>query len=229
MTKPCIACGEPIQPNATICKECSSDQSRWRIELKYWAGVAGIITLVASGIAFTANLGSQLLRRWLGHEIAVANFDSFGKTVVWNLTGKPVYLKTIRVVSAAPKNDLVWDVYQSIRANSSIDIELAKVAERTWRPPQQGMFGKSAAAYAELEEGDFDRLKKNEMRDQYVPAFLSSDGETYAQVNRFLGAKFRSFPCTATIDYVALENSLASSQNVPCVGVFRQRSVVANQ
>jgi hypothetical protein len=43
-TKACIACREPILPDATLCIYCKSDQSPWRNELRYWAAVAGIFS-----------------------------------------------------------------------------------------------------------------------------------------------------------------------------------------
>ena len=63
----CIACREPIEKGATVCKVCKSDQANWRNELKYWAGVVGVLTLIASGIAFTTNVGFQAWQRIFGH------------------------------------------------------------------------------------------------------------------------------------------------------------------
>src|SRR5262245_24997156 len=113
----CIACLKAIPLGARICTNCDSFQADWRNEVKYWAGVAGIITLIASGLVFTADLGSRLWRRIFGYEIAVTNMDPFGKTVVWNLTSSAIHLRTVAINSAMPKTDLVWEVHQSIPAN----------------------------------------------------------------------------------------------------------------
>ncbi len=219
----CIACRSPILEGATLCKECKSDQSRWRNELKYWAGVAGILTLVASGVAFTASLGFQLWQRLFGHEVAVTNIDPFGQTIIWNLTGDPIDIKTISIVSTAPKNNLVWEVHKTIAANARDEISLLELAAKSWYDLPGEMFGKAPAAYAKVDAAGFEQLKQNMSTDKYVPTFLMPDSASYAQLKKELGAQFQSFDCTISVDFKRLLDSSSSSFVLPCKGVFRYR------
>ena len=219
----CVACREPILRGAAVCKICKSDQAKWRNELKYWAGVAGILTLVASGIAFTTSLGFQLWQRVFGHEVTITNIDPFGQTVVWNLTGNPIEIKTISIVSVTPRNNLVWEVHKTIQANTKDEISLLEVAGKSWYDLPGEMFGKAPAGYAKVELADFEQLKQNMLTDKYVPTFLMPESASYAQLKKELGAGFQSFYCTISVGFTRLLDGSSSSFELPCKGVFRYR------
>lgn len=221
----CIACKEPILKGATLCKLCKSDQSNWRNELKFWAGVAGIFTLVASGLVFTANLGFQLWQRAFGHEIAVTNVDPFGKTIAWNLSANPIYLKTVSIRSMAPKNDLVWEVHKTIAANSSIEFQLMDVAKASWYGLPGELFGVAPAEYAKVDQTTFAQLKQQMLTGKYVPTFLMPDSESFTQLKRVMGDQFRTFDCNISIEFVRLWDGSSSSISVPCNGAFRFRAL----
>jgi hypothetical protein len=51
-TKPCAYCGSPMSIKASLCPVCRSYQSAWRTAIIYVAGIAGLISLVASAGAF---------------------------------------------------------------------------------------------------------------------------------------------------------------------------------
>jgi RNA polymerase subunit RPABC4/transcription elongation factor Spt4 len=223
-TKRCIACKEPIPEDATLCKVCKSDQSNWRNELKYWGGVAGIIALVASGIAFTTSLAYQTLQRVFGTEIAVAEIDPFGKTVVWNLTDAPIYVKTIRVRSSEPKVDVVWDIDKTVAARSDSPIELMKIAADTMHGTIGDIYGKPPGNYAQLDDATLQSLKKNEKTDKFVATFLVRDGVTATQLKRNYKEQFRTFDCSITIDFMRLRGGSSSAVDLPCIGTFRSRT-----
>lgn len=222
-TQSCIACREPILSGATVCKTCKSDQAQWRNELKYWAGVVGVFTLVASGVAFTASVGFQAWQRLFGHEITVTNVDPFGQTVVWNLTPNPIEIKTISITSAAPKNNLVWEVHKTIAANAKDEISLLDVAAKSWYDLPGDMFGKAPAAYAKVSPADFESLRKNMFTDKYVPTFLMPESASFAQLKKELGSGFQNFDCTISVAYSRLLDGSSSSASLPCKGVFRLR------
>jgi predicted nucleic acid-binding Zn ribbon protein len=221
--KRCIACGEPIFKDASLCKECSSNQKKWRNELKYWAAVAGVLTLVASGAAFTGSLGFQLWQRLFGTELAVSEIDPFGKTVVWNLTGDPIYLKTISVRSSAPVTDLTWDVDKTIAARTDIPVTLMQIAGEIMHGTVGDMYGKAPGNYARLDSQTFARLKNNELIDKFVPTFLLPDGGTVTQLRRNYKEEFQTFPCDISISFMRLRGGSSSSITVPCTGTFRTR------
>jgi hypothetical protein len=222
-TQSCVACREQILKDATVCKTCKSDQARWRNELRYWAGVAGILTLVASGIAFTASVGFQLWQRLFGHEVTVTNIDPFGETVIWNLTGNPIEIKTISIFSAAPKTDLVWEVHKTIPANAKDQVSLLDVASKSWYDLPGEMFGKAPAGYAKVEPAEFEQLRQSMFTDKYVPTFLMPESASYAQLKKELGTGFQSFDCTISIGFTRLLDGTSSSIGLPCKGVFRYR------
>lgn len=222
-TQKCVACRESILTGATVCKVCKSDQAQWRNELKYWAGVVGVFTLVASGVAFTASVGFQLWQRLFGHEITLTNVDPFGQTVVWNLTPNPIEVKTISITSSAPSNNLVWEVHKTIAANSKDEISLLDVAAKSWYDLPGEMFGKAPAGYAKVSSADFEALKKNTSTEKYVPTFLMPESASYAQLKKELGTNFQSFDCNISVGYTRLLDGTSSSATLPCKGVFRLR------
>jgi hypothetical protein len=223
-TKRCVACKEPIPDDATLCKVCKSDQSRWRNELKYWGGVAGVITLVASGIAFTTGLAYQAWQRLFGTEIAAAEIDPFGKTVLWNLTDDPIYLKTIDVRSSEPKVDVVWDIYQTVAARSDAPIELMKIASDTMHGTIGERYGRPSGNYAHLDDATLQSLKKNEKTDTFVATFLVRDGVTATQLRRNYKEQFRTFDCSITVNFMRLRGGSSSAVDLPCIGTFRLRT-----
>ena len=220
----CIACLKEIPRGAHVCTHCHNYQSDWRNEIRYWAGVAGIITLIASGLVFTADLGSKLWRRLFGHEIAVTNIDPFGKTLVWNLTGSAVHLRTVGIQSTSPKIDLIWEVHQTVPASGNAEIELMAIAQRSWYGPPNEMYGKAPAEYAHLTSALFDELKRNLHTDKYVPTFLMPNSESFAQLKRFLKNKYFTFDCTTSFKFVRLSDGSAGEASAPCQGSFRHRA-----
>lgn len=221
--KKCVACAEPISPEASLCKHCKSDQARWRNELKFWAGVTGVITLIASGLVFTANLGFDLWQRATGREIAITNLDPFGETVAWNLSSRPIVLTTVTIVSTAPENRLVWEVHDSIAANGRLPIDLMKIAGKSWHGPLE-KFGKMPGEYAQVEPAVFEDLKKNRLTDKYIPTYFMPNSATYAQSRQALGDKLQTFDCTISIGFIRLWDGSTSSIDVPCKAAFRFRA-----
>jgi hypothetical protein len=229
ITKACIACRQPILKDATLCTFCKSEQSQWRNELRYWAGVAGIFTLIASGLAFTTNFGFQIWQRMFGHELAITNMDPFGKTVVLNLTAKPIYIRTVNISSRYPKDDLVWEVHQIIPANKELNIDLMAIAEKNWYGFPAQIFGQPPAEYAQLDQSTFEDVEHNRLTDRYVPTFLMPASESYTQLKRVLRDRLRTFECSASVTFERLSDGSDSLINVPCQGAFRFRSAKAGQ
>jgi len=51
-TKPCVYCGSSMSAGARLCPVCRSYQSAWRTTVIYVAGIASLISLVASAVTF---------------------------------------------------------------------------------------------------------------------------------------------------------------------------------
>jgi hypothetical protein len=164
-----------------------------------------------------------LWQRLFGHEITVTNVDPFGETVVWNLTGNPIEVETVSIVSAAPKDNLVWEVHKTIPANAEEQISLLEVAAKSWYGSYGEMFGKAPAGFAKLDPATFEQLKQNMFRDKYVPTYLMPESASYAQLKKELGAGFQSFDCIISVGFTRLLDGSSSSFKLPCKGVFRYR------
>jgi hypothetical protein len=179
---------------------------------------------VASGIAFTTGLVYQAWQRLLGTEIAAAEIDPFGKTIVWNLTNDPIYLKTISVRSTEPKIDVIWDIYKTVAARSDSSIELMKIAADTMHGTNGEIYGKQPGNYAHLDDATLQSLKKNEGTDKFVPTFLVRDGIIVTQLRRNYKEQFRTFDCSITVDFMRLRGGSSSAVDLPCIGTFRLRT-----
>jgi predicted nucleic acid-binding Zn ribbon protein len=230
-TKACIVCGEPIPRSAKLCTHCKSNQAAWRNEVQYWAGVAGLFTVIATGLTFTTNIALQLWQRIFGQEISIANLDPFGRTVAWNVTQSPISVRLIKIISEAPKYDLVWDVFQLVEPNKELlvgpkresPLELQGIA-KSWQGLLRDMFGREPGPYALLDANTLVEVKKNWHTDKYVPTFLMPDSETYEEARRFLKTELQTFECKATVTFQRMADGSSGSVEVPCKGTFRFRS-----
>src|SRR5262245_54019590 len=83
-TKPCIACGTAIAQNLTVCPTCKEYQSRWRNELKYWAAMAGLITLIGSGLVWTGGYVKAAYDYFLPPDPIVLELDTFQDLTIVN-------------------------------------------------------------------------------------------------------------------------------------------------
>jgi hypothetical protein len=185
--------------------------------------MAGIITIITTGLTFSANLALQMLQRVVGHEVSVANLDPFGRTVVWNVTQSPVSIHLVKITSAAPRNDLEWDVFQTVEPNKELTLQLQQIAESSWHGLLGEMFGQKPGAYVKLDEITFEEVKKSWHTDKYVPTFLMADSEEFARAKRFLKTELQTFDCNATVTFRRLADGSSSSVDVPCKGTFRFR------
>jgi hypothetical protein len=208
---------------ASLCSDCKSYQRIWRNELKYWAGIVGIFALVGSGVAFSFDVGSRLWQRFFGLELAISNLDSFGATIIWNFTDKPIQLRILEIKSSAPRENLAWDVYSTISANSSVKIYLREIANKSWHGVPAEVFGSPPGEYASISREEFDDLLRNRHTDRYVPAFLAPDSEDAVQLKEELGNKFHIFNCDLKLKFLRLWDGSAGEIKVPCIGSFRMR------
>jgi hypothetical protein len=76
-TRPCAYCGSPISIKAKLCPVCRSYQSGWRAGIIYIAGIAGLVSLVASAGAFVIGKLPELRKDlfWTD-QVKVLEFES---------------------------------------------------------------------------------------------------------------------------------------------------------
>jgi hypothetical protein len=110
----CTACGTEIFQDATVCFNCKTSQQPWREELRYWGGLTGLATLILSGLAFSAAFLLAAFRFLFLPDIAVSELDTQGDSVLWNQSGRKIWVDTFRATSDKPYFDLEVQIHQAI-------------------------------------------------------------------------------------------------------------------
>jgi hypothetical protein len=228
----CIACKQPIEVGATLCPKCASYQRRWRNEIKYWSGIAGLVTLIATGLAFAGNNALLLYDRLFPPDLVVSEFNSFGKVALWNGSKQNAWLTHLQVHSEKPFFEVEWPLYTMIKANSPFVRDMVKESAESILGSNKEIFGVQPGDYAV--EPDETTIKNFERSDtdiakRFVPAFLSKNGTDFRQIEENYAKKY-SFGCTASLEYVYTSSiSVFTSRNLskvlafPCVGMIRKR------
>jgi hypothetical protein len=224
--KSCRACGKEIAATAYICPECNEYQKPWRNELKYWAGIASLIVLMSSGIAFSSGLLKQANDYVRPNALVVSELDTFGNASFVNMSGQNVWIRDLRVKSSNPTHDLRWDVNQVLAPQKLHTIRLVELSQVQFRGTSRALFGSPQGDYAiGLSEsqiadiaGDIDTAQA-----KYVTSYLLAGGPEHQQVDEFLRGKTATFPCNATVTYMYLESQRLRVVPIPCIGVVKQR------
>jgi hypothetical protein len=83
-TKPCIYCGSSIPLSAKLCSVCKSYQSKLRNNLVYFAGIAGLISLLGSAFVYIVSELPNLRKVIAWHD--QVKIGSFGATDTRNFS-----------------------------------------------------------------------------------------------------------------------------------------------
>jgi hypothetical protein len=121
----------------------------------------------------------------------------------------------VTIVSAAPENRLVWEVYDLAPPNGRLPIDLMEIAHKSWHGPL-AKFGATPGEYAPIEADVFEDLKKSRLIDKYIPTYFMPDSASYAQSRQVMGDKFRVFDCTISVAFTRLWDGSTSSIDLPC-------------
>jgi hypothetical protein len=119
---PCRECGMQVLPDARVCGYCESYQARWRNELRYFANIAGIFTVIGTAIFFSISLAPTLDQAlfWTD-EIAVLRVDGGNMTLANAGDGK-VFI--YEVIFRVPGDDpLVHAVNDTLSPGTILQIE----------------------------------------------------------------------------------------------------------
>jgi hypothetical protein len=228
----CIACKQPIERGATLCQKCSSYQTKWRNEIKYWSGIAGLLTLIATGIAFAGNNVLLLYDRLSPPDLLVSEFNSFGKTALWNGSRQNVWVTHLQVKSNKPYFDVEWPIYTTIKSNTPLVQDMIDESAKSIFGSNREIFAKRPGDYAVQPDKDLISMiegNNNDVMKQFVPAFLDADGTDYRQIEQNHPTRYE-FSCVADLEYIYTSSiSIFGSRNsaknlsIPCVGMMRHR------
>lgn len=88
-TVSCRECGMEILPSARVCGYCECYQTRWRNELRYFANIVGVFTLIGTAVFFSITLAPSLrLALFWTDEVAVLRVDGGNLTLANSGDGK---------------------------------------------------------------------------------------------------------------------------------------------
>jgi hypothetical protein len=224
-TKRCRACGAEIAAAAYICPGCKEYQRPWRSELRFWAGIASLITLIASGLAFSFASMKLVKEYFYPSALLVAEMNSFGGLSFANMSGQNVWIKHVHVTSKNPTHDLVWDLAHILKPQELYTIDLVQLSNSQFRGLTREMFGFPQATYAtRLTKDQLAAIKgnMNKAQQEFVTAYLLQDGPEHKQVKTFLGDLATAVECTAEVSYMYFGSDRVLT--VPCIGVIKQRA-----
>ena len=226
-TKPCSSCGVAIAATAKVCHNCKSSQQPWREELKYWGGLTGLATLIVSGIAFSATFILAAFRLLFLPDIAVTEIDGQGDSVIWNQSGRKIWVETFNAKSDKPFFDLKLQVHQAItEVETPHSFSFSQLAGCQWQGQNGDLFdGRGVGDYVvNLPSDQFEaRINQPQIDPRYLPVILFKEGSEYKQL---AAAKIgiSEVPFTCSFSYTRLDTGSKHERPVACVGVLKDHT-----
>ena len=125
--KNCIACGGEMNSGASLCQSCGSSQSFWRNELRYWAAVAGVFSIVAATIGYSINAGPEIRKTLFWNDsINILRFsesDNETALAIVNTGDGPVWIDKLSY-QAGGSLETFMDVAKTIEVNGVLNENL---------------------------------------------------------------------------------------------------------
>jgi hypothetical protein len=216
-----------IAATAKVCHNCKSSQQPWREELRYWGGLTGLATLIISGIAFSATFVLAAFRLFFLPDIAVTEIDSQGDSVIWNQSGRKIWVETFNARSAKPFFDLELQIHQAItEVETPHSFSFSQLAGCQWQGQNGDLFdGRGVGDYVvNLPKDQFEaRINQPQIDPHYLPVILFKEGSEYRQLaDAKIGIS--EVPFTCSFSYTRLDTGSKQEQTVPCVGVLKDHT-----
>jgi hypothetical protein len=99
--KSCSYCGSQIPAGATVCSVCKYHQNRWRNNLLFAAGLAGLVGLFGSALTFTIGTSLQLYKslKWTDRAtvLKLRSVGLFTELVIANSGDGPIFITDVDV------------------------------------------------------------------------------------------------------------------------------------
>lgn len=224
MPRRCEVCAKEIPAGASICSECGYFQKPWRNELKYWSGITGLVTVIATAIVFTWTASLELYAKLFKPDMAISEIDTHGRSAVWNLTRSDLWITTLRFRSERPRYDLQWSVYKVVEANKQLQFEILGLTKVNWHGDVSWMYSAAASDNfaPDLADDEWQAILRNELSDKYVVNFMYSNGAQFLQLNQYFGNRLRNVSCTGELNYLTSADGSSKMQSFPCVGIVRR-------
>lgn len=227
----CIYCKKNIAIGATLCSECGSIQRPWKNELKYWSGVIGFFTVLASGAIFMLNFGTKTINHLLIPKIIVTDIDSISKSTLWNSSENRVFINGIEVSTTDDDNkasttgndnvELYWNISSFVEPGKTLDFYLSDLSKKQMQGRLRTLYSTDCIDNHVnwCDKQDFNSLRKSgEFKYEYMINFLYKNGQTY----KFLSGKERSslchIPCKMKLIFT-INTGSEITMKIPCVGI----------
>ncbi len=125
--KRCIACRSPLEIDATICPVCKSQQAAWRNTATFFAGLVGLLALLASAATYVVTSVAEFRKEvsWKD-DIAVVHFASNGNTLIANIGSGEVFVTLIEVYFGNSSRHFVIDTHVPQQKLVSVDTRTNK-------------------------------------------------------------------------------------------------------
>lgn len=212
--KECIACGEEIPLQATICNHCKSYQTAWKNQLSYFASLIGVLSIVAGAISFVISSIPSIRQvvAWQD-EVKILTFSSIKPISIVNAGDGEVYVTHINIQGTRPSGSSYSDTE---RINQFIEPGKLVTVERELK-----IDGYTVATSTNPEEIQ-DLLNKAKLissKDACVMmVFTVQEDPGFDTFKSFLGEKMITFEVEAFIRFYSIKKQVYVDQEIPMIG-----------
>lgn len=221
---PCRYCGENMANGASLCKTCNSYQRPWRNDLRYWSGIAGLITLIVSGLTFSLELSTNLYDRLFGADLAVSDFKTSNVARLWNTATVDIWVTGVRFDSSGPTYSVSEPTSLMIENSKVGEIDLHSLFLKAFKGKLRDQLARAGDYATDLTIGERSRISEDLLpeKDLVAPDFILRDGPEHRHLKEIHKADLFGFPCTFVITYRRADDSADRAFDVPCFGTLRR-------
>jgi ribosomal protein L40E len=210
----CIACGAAVPSDVELCRHCGSYQSRWKNTLRYWATVAGLLTLAASLLIYTITT-LPVIRKMLAwkDDVDVLAFESSRRITLINSGDGDILVTHVVLSAEAPRFSSAESVEQLLPPKA-VHSENVKRKE-----------GKIAWVSC-IDDDAWLRIlgrAKPQADACFTIAVHYIKDAAYLGIREMLGEDLRTFPANASVQYYSFHNKEFRTKEFPAIGTIQRR------
>jgi hypothetical protein len=224
-TKSCSYCGSEIPIRAAVCPVCKYQQTRWRNNLLFVAGLAGLITLFVSGLAFTVDRLSLAYKSLVWQDrINVLQFHAVGEHfdyVIANSGDGPIFVSEIEISSGADTG-LSFAYSRLFSISKPLDPNAFVVGEKGDRPHGFVVANESGTLSPEMSTSTTSRLDTYGTQFCYLLVLDNENSPQLAMNRHFhaseLGLKVVSFRVLGHVGFFSPHSNTRIEQKFAVTG-----------
>lgn len=207
----CISCKQKIPDGATLCSICKSHQSGWKNTLQYFAGMAALLVVAASGSGWVyANLRKALAP----DDVKLISCSTINGAVVVNRGEREVFVSRMLLYMAGRSSS--WVAPELIFQES---LPAGHFLQKKFAPSKidEGRFIRG------LNRGEFEKvLERASNHDPCLePAFFSLNDNSLRDLESMAGPTLNTFEVAGHLEYFGVADNTPQSVPITGVGVVR--------